>query len=186
VHTSTLSPRRPRWEQPALLALLAGTAVVYLWNLSASGYANDFYAAAVQAGTQSAEAWLFGLLDSSNAITVDKPPVAIWVMTLSARLSRFNSWSLLVPQALMGVASAALLRAAVRRWAGPYAGLLAGGVLALTGRGADVRLRQPGRAAGAAAGRRGVRDGARGRRVLHARLDLVARGRRRPPSASGS
>jgi 4-amino-4-deoxy-L-arabinose transferase-like glycosyltransferase len=116
----------------ALLALLAGTAVLYLWNLSASGYANDFYAAAVQAGTQSWKAWLFGSLDSGNAITVDKPPASLWVMVLSARIFGFSSWSLLVPQALMGVASVALLRAAVRRWAGPAAGLLAGAALALT------------------------------------------------------
>ena len=123
---------RARWERPALLALLAGTALLYLWNLSASGYANDFYAAAVQAGTQSWKAWLFGSLDSGNAITVDKPPASLWVMTLSARIFGFNSWSLLVPQALMGVASVALLHAAVRRWAGPVAGLLAGAALALT------------------------------------------------------
>ena len=126
------SPARSRWERPALLALLVGTAVLYLWNLSASGYANDFYAAAVQAGTQSWKAWLFGSLDSGNAITVDKPPASLWVMTLSARIFGFNSWSLLVPQALMGVGSVALLHAAVRRWAGPVAGLLAGAALALT------------------------------------------------------
>ena len=125
-------PARPRWERPALLALLAGTAVLYLWNLSASGYANDFYAAAVQAGTRSWTAWLFGSLDPGNAITVDKPPASLWVMTLSARIFGFDSWSLLVPQALMGVASVALLHATVRRWAGPVAGLLAGAALALT------------------------------------------------------
>jgi 4-amino-4-deoxy-L-arabinose transferase-like glycosyltransferase len=127
-------PLRPqaRWERPALLALLVGTAVLYLWNLSASGYANDFYAAAVQAGTQSWKAWLFGSLDSGNAITVDKPPASLWVMVLSARIFGFSSWSLLVPQALMGVASVALLHAAVRRWAGPGAGLLAGAALAVT------------------------------------------------------
>jgi 4-amino-4-deoxy-L-arabinose transferase-like glycosyltransferase len=124
------SPTRSRWERPALLALLVGTAVLYLWNLSA--YANDFYAAAVQAGTQSWKAWLFGSLDSGNAITVDKPPASLWAMTLSARIFGFNSWSLLVPQALMGVGSVALLHAAVRRWAGPVAGLLAGAALALT------------------------------------------------------
>jgi 4-amino-4-deoxy-L-arabinose transferase-like glycosyltransferase len=123
---------RARWEFPALLVLLGATALLYLWDLSASGYANDFYAAAVQAGTQSWKAWLFGSLDSGNAITVDKPPAALWVMTLSARIFGFSSWSLLVPQALMGVASVALLRAAVRRWAGPAAGLVAGAVLALT------------------------------------------------------
>ncbi|MEK6441614.1 glycosyltransferase family 39 protein [Pseudonocardia sp. T1-2H] len=123
---------RPRWARPALPVLLAGTAALYLWNLSASGYANDFYAAAVQAGTQSWKAWLFGSLDSGNAITVDKPPAALWVMTLSARIFGFSSWSLLVPQALMGVASVGLLDATVRRSAGPGAGLLAGAALALT------------------------------------------------------
>ena len=123
---------RPRWERFALSALLGGAALLYLWDLSASGYANDFYAAAVQAGTQSWKAWLFGSLDSGNAITVDKPPAALWIMVASARLFGFTSWSLLVPQALMGVASVALLHAAVRRWAGPVAGLLAGAVLALT------------------------------------------------------
>ncbi len=123
---------QPAWVRPALLALLAGTAVLYLWNLSASGYANEYYAAAAQAGAQSWKAWLFGSLDSGNAITVDKPPAALWVMTASARLLGFSSWSLLVPQALMGVASVGLLYGAVRRWAGPVAGLVAGAALALT------------------------------------------------------
>jgi 4-amino-4-deoxy-L-arabinose transferase-like glycosyltransferase len=123
---------QPAWIRPALLVLLAGTAVLYLWNLSASGNANEFYAAAVQAGTQSWKAWLFGSLDSGNAITVDKPPAALWVMVASARIFGFSSWSLLVPQALMGVASVGLLYGAVRRWAGPVAGLVAGAALALT------------------------------------------------------
>ncbi|MFC4947372.1 glycosyltransferase family 39 protein [Pseudonocardia sp. GCM10023141] len=120
------------WTRPALLALLAATAVLYLWNLSASGYGNDFYAASVQAGTQSLKAWLFGSLDAGNALTVDKPPAALWVMTASARIFGFSSWSLLVPQALEGVAAVALLFAAVRRWAGAPAGLIAGAALALT------------------------------------------------------
>ncbi|GAA1836443.1 glycosyltransferase family 39 protein [Pseudonocardia alni subsp. carboxydivorans] len=122
----------PRWARPGLLVLLAATAVLYLWNLSASGHANDFYAAAVQAGTQSWKAWLFGSLDSGNAITVDKPPAALWVMVASARLFGFSSWSLLVPQALMGVAAVGLLHSTVQRWAGPAAGLFAGAALALT------------------------------------------------------
>ena len=66
----------PRWVRPALLALLVGTAVLYLWDLGASGYANTYYAAAVQAGTQSWKAWLFGSMDASNVITVDKPPAS--------------------------------------------------------------------------------------------------------------
>jgi 4-amino-4-deoxy-L-arabinose transferase-like glycosyltransferase len=123
---------RPRWERPALALLLVGTAAAYLWNLAASGWANSFYAAAVQAGTQSWTAFFFGSLDSGNAITVDKPPASLWAMELSGRIFGFSSWSMLAPQALMAVASVALLWAAVRRVAGPGAGLLAGLVLALT------------------------------------------------------
>ncbi|GID09749.1 ArnT family glycosyltransferase [Actinocatenispora rupis] len=142
VSTTTLAPpahaapprgrSRPVWLWPALGVLLVGTAVLYLWNLSASGYANDFYAAAVQAGTQSWKAWLFGSLDPGSGITVDKPPAALWVMGLSGRIFGFSSWSMLAPQALMGVASVALLYGAVRRVAGYVAGLAAGAVLALT------------------------------------------------------
>jgi 4-amino-4-deoxy-L-arabinose transferase-like glycosyltransferase len=126
------APPRPSWYRPALFALLAATAVLYLWDLSASGNANSFYAAAVEAGSKSWKAWFFGSLDSSNFITVDKPPGALWVMGLSARIFGYNSWSLLVPQALEGIAAVALLAAAVRRVAGPAAGLIAGAVLALT------------------------------------------------------
>jgi 4-amino-4-deoxy-L-arabinose transferase-like glycosyltransferase len=124
--------RRPRWIGPALWALLAATALLYLWDLGAAGYANQFYAASVQAGTQSWKALLFASLDPGNAITIDKPPAAIWVMGLSARLFGFGGWAMLLPQALMGVGSVALLYGAVRRASGPVAGLLAGTMLALT------------------------------------------------------
>ena len=124
--------RRPRWIGPALWTLLGVTALLYLWDLGAAGYANQFYAASVQAGTESWKALLFASLDPGNAITVDKPPAAIWVMGLSARLFGFNAWAMLVPQALMGVGAVALLYGAVRRASGPIAGLLAGAMLALT------------------------------------------------------
>jgi 4-amino-4-deoxy-L-arabinose transferase-like glycosyltransferase len=124
--------QQPRWIRPALWALLVATALLYLWDLGASGYANEFYAASVQAGTQSWKALLFASLDPGNAITVDQPPAAIWVMGLSARLFGFGAWAMLVPQALMGVGSVALLYRAVRRASGPIAGLLAGALLALT------------------------------------------------------
>lgn len=126
--------RRPRI---ALAALLTATAALYLWNLSATGYGNLFYAAAAQAGSHRWSAWFFGSLDASNFITVDKPPASLWVTGLSVRLFGMNSWSVLVPQALMGAASAGVLYAAVRRAchdtrAGTIAGLLAGAALALT------------------------------------------------------
>jgi 4-amino-4-deoxy-L-arabinose transferase-like glycosyltransferase len=122
----------PRWARPALLGLLALTALLYLWDLTRNGWANDFYAAAAQAGTKSWKAFFFGSFDSSNFITVDKTPASLWVIELSGRIFGFSQWSMLAPQALEGVASVGLLYAAVRRWFGPPAGLIAGVVLALT------------------------------------------------------
>ncbi len=125
-------PGDPAWARPALLGLLVGTGLLYLVGLSRNGWANEFYAAAVQAGTKSWKAFLFGSLDSSNFITVDKPAGFLWPMDLSARIFGLNSWSLLVPQALEGVATVGVLYATVRRWFGAPAGLIAGAVLALT------------------------------------------------------
>ncbi|TDW15382.1 4-amino-4-deoxy-L-arabinose transferase-like glycosyltransferase [Kribbella kalugense] len=120
------------YVRPAALAMLVGTAFLYLWNLTASGYGNSFYAAAELAGTQSWKAWLFGSLDAGNAITVDKPPAALWVATAFARVFGFNSFTVLAPQALMGIAAVGLLYLTVKRLAGPVAGLVAGSALALT------------------------------------------------------
>ncbi|WP_213814796.1 glycosyltransferase family 39 protein [Glaciihabitans sp. dw_435] len=129
----------PVWARPTLWGLLVVTGILYLWNLAASGNANTFYAAAVQAGSEDWKALFFGSLDSSNFITVDKPPASLWVMGLSARIFGFSAWSVLAPQALMGVASVALLFGAVRRSLLTFGavlsnigGLIAGLVLAFT------------------------------------------------------
>lgn len=136
-------PRRsgaPRWRATAgrlrphggLLALLLCTAVAYTVGLSASGWANSFYSAAVQAGSQSWKAFFFGSLDAGNAITVDKPPGALWPMALSVRVFGLSSWAILLPEVLMALGTVAVLYCAVRRRFGTGAGLLSGAVLALT------------------------------------------------------
>jgi 4-amino-4-deoxy-L-arabinose transferase-like glycosyltransferase len=112
--------------------LLVGTAVLYLWNLSASGWANAFYSAVAQAGASDWTAVLFGSSDAANAITVDKTPAALWIIDVSVRLFGLNPWSVLVPQALEGVAAVGILYAAVRRVSASGAALLAGAVFALT------------------------------------------------------
>src|SRR6476661_6163059 len=111
-HRAGVRSMRARVE---LAVLLLATAGLYLWNLGASGWANAFYSAAAQAGSQDWTAWFFGSSDAANSITVDKPPASLWVMGLSVRLFGLNPWSILVPQALMGVGAAWLLHLAVRR-----------------------------------------------------------------------
>ncbi len=115
---------------PLALALLAG--FVYLGNLTVSGYANTYYSAAAQAGSQSWSAMLFGALDAAGFITVDKPPVALWFQGLSARLLGPGPWAVLLPQALAGIAAVVILYDAVRRQLGREAALIAGVAFALT------------------------------------------------------
>ena len=125
-------PDDPAWARPTLLALMLSTALLYLAGLSRNGWANEFYAGAAQAGTESWKAFLFGSLDSANFITVDKPAGFLWPMELSARIFGVNYWSLLLPQALAGMATVGVLYATVRRWFGPAAAVIAGAVMALT------------------------------------------------------
>ncbi|WP_416973670.1 glycosyltransferase family 39 protein [Streptomyces sp. 4F14] len=125
-------PEDAPWVRPAFFGLLLATFLLYLYNLNSSGYANSFYSAAVQAGSQSWKAFFFGSLDAANAITVDKPPAALWPMALSVRIFGLNSWAILVPEVLMGVGTVAVVYAAVRRRFSPAAGLIAGATMALT------------------------------------------------------
>lgn len=129
----TRSPAKSAiWERLSLAVLLIGTTVAYLWNLSINGWANSFYSAAIQAGSQSWKAWFFGSSDMANSITVDKPPASLWIPGLSARIFGVNPWSILVPEALMGVASVALLYVITRKYFGHWAGIVAGVTLAVT------------------------------------------------------
>ena len=120
------------WVRLALPALAILAAILYTVNLAQNGYANSYYSAAGLAGSQSWSAWFFGSLDAGNFITVDKPPLAVMVMGLSVRLFGLSSASVLLPQALMGVATVVVLFLVVRRSFGPVAALVAGLVMALT------------------------------------------------------
>ncbi|WP_247046464.1 ArnT family glycosyltransferase [Arthrobacter rhizosphaerae] len=105
----------PRWEKRALLVVLGLTALLYLWGLDRNGWANPYYSAAAQAGATDWKAWFFGSVDAGNLITIDKTPLSVWVTGLSVRLFGLSSWSILVPQALMGVMTTWLIYKIVRR-----------------------------------------------------------------------
>jgi 4-amino-4-deoxy-L-arabinose transferase-like glycosyltransferase len=141
---STLSrrvwPRLKDWRPEARPSLSwAGLGVVallslglFIWALSRNGMGNIYYGAAVKSGTLSWKAWFFGAFDSSSFITVDKLPASLWLQGLFARIFGFSSWTVLLPQALEGVASVLVLHHLVRRWQGNVAALLAGLAFAVT------------------------------------------------------
>jgi 4-amino-4-deoxy-L-arabinose transferase-like glycosyltransferase len=127
----------PRWHslrrvrpELALLLLIAG--VLNLWGLSENGWANEYYSAAVRSMSSSWHAFLYGSFDAAGAMTVDKPPLGSWVQVAFVKVFGFHSLSLLVPQALMGVATVALVYDLTRRLWGRPAGFVAGLALATT------------------------------------------------------
>jgi len=121
-----------RGTRPELVGLIALTAALNLWALSRNGWANDYYSAAVRSMSSSWHNFLFASLDQSGVMTVDKPPLALWVQSLSVRAFGYHPLSVLVPQALMGVVSVALVYDLVRRRFGRLGGFLAGLALAVT------------------------------------------------------
>ncbi|MGE3985767.1 MAG: ArnT family glycosyltransferase, partial [Dehalococcoidia bacterium] len=99
------------------------------WHLSSVGWGNTYYAAAVRSMTVNWHNFFFGSFDPGGFITVDKPPVFLWVGALSARIFGFSSWSILLPSAVAGAAGVALLWLIVRRYFGVLAATIAGLVL---------------------------------------------------------
>src|SRR3954470_8432769 len=122
----------PAWARPGLIGVLLLAAVLVGWGLTRSGMSNTYYAAAVKSATVSWKALFFGSIDPGSFITVDKPPLAIWLMGLSGRVLGFSSFSMLLPEAVCAVAAVGLLHATVKRAAGHGPALLAAGALAIS------------------------------------------------------
>ncbi len=126
----------PRWGWPlAEAGVVAVSVVLGLWALDQNGYGNSYYyyyyAAAARSMTASWHNFIFGVLDPGGWITVDKPPLALWLHAGAAKLFGYSSWSLLAPSALAGAGAVWLLMVTVRRVWGRPAGIAAGLSLAL-------------------------------------------------------
>lgn len=124
---------RKSWEKywPELL-LLTISGLLYFWNLPVNGWGNPYYAAAAQAGALDWEALIFGSADAGNGLSVDKPPLHLWIMAASVKLFGLNSLSVLAPQALMGMTTAWLLQRSVMTWGSRSKAFLAGLFVVLT------------------------------------------------------
>jgi 4-amino-4-deoxy-L-arabinose transferase-like glycosyltransferase len=119
-------------RRPELGPLIAVAALLDLWALGRNGWANVYYSAAVRSMAASWHDFLYASLDRSGVMTVDKPPLSLWVQSLSVRLFGYHPLAILVPQALMGIASVLLVYDLVRRRFGRAGGFVAGLALATT------------------------------------------------------
>src|ERR671926_320904 len=121
----------PPWHRLALAAILILSAFLNLFRLTSEGYGNTYYAAAVKNMLTSWHNFFFVSFDA-GFVSVDKPPLGLWIQAASAWLFGFSALTLVLPQAIAGVLSVALLYHLVRRSFGPAAGLLAALALALS------------------------------------------------------
>jgi 4-amino-4-deoxy-L-arabinose transferase-like glycosyltransferase len=126
---ATLAAAR-RVPEVAVLVSLAG--VLDLWALGQNGWANTYYSAAVRSMAGSWHDFLFASFDPSGVMTVDKPPLSLWIQALSVRIFGFHPLAILVPQALMGIVAVVLVYDLVRRRFGRAGGFVAGLALATT------------------------------------------------------
>jgi 4-amino-4-deoxy-L-arabinose transferase-like glycosyltransferase len=124
-------PDQPAWARPALLAIAVVAAVAYGWGMAGASV-EPFYGAAARSMSESWHDFIFGAFDPAGTVTVDKLPGALWVQALSLRIFGFHIWALVLPQVAEGVLTVLVLYRAVRRLAGPAAGLTAAAVLAVT------------------------------------------------------
>ncbi|HEY3951945.1 MAG TPA: glycosyltransferase family 39 protein [Streptosporangiaceae bacterium] len=122
---------QPAWARPALLAIAVVAAVAYGWAMAGASV-EPFYGAAARSMSESWHDFIFGAFDPAGTVTVDKLPGALWVQALSLRIFGFHIWALVLPQVAEGVLTILVLYRAVRRLAGPAAGLTAAAVLAVT------------------------------------------------------
>ncbi|HEX3391035.1 MAG TPA: glycosyltransferase family 39 protein [Solirubrobacteraceae bacterium] len=116
------------WAIP--LAIVALAAALRLWAIKHDA-ANPFYDAAVRSMGLSWHNFFFGALDPNGALAIDKPPVDLWLQVVSTKLLGYNRTALALPEALGGIASVALLYAAVARVGGRLAGAIAAIALAV-------------------------------------------------------
>ena len=143
--SASLNPARPRavgrgitisigqyWNRLPLCAILLLATILDFFGLSREGYSNTYYAAAVRSMLQNWHAFFFNSLDSAGFVTIDKPPLGFWLQAASAKLFGYSGVALMLPQALAGVCSVALLYYLVSRIFGKPAGLIAALALAIT------------------------------------------------------
>jgi 4-amino-4-deoxy-L-arabinose transferase-like glycosyltransferase len=123
---------QPGWARPALLIIAAAAAWSYSWRAASAVNIEIYYAAAVRSMSMNFRNFVFGAFDPDGTVTTDKLPGAFWLQAISVRLFGVHNWALVLPQVIEGTVTVLVLYHAVRRMAGPAAGVLAAGILAIS------------------------------------------------------
>lgn len=119
-------------EKAAIILVIILSAVLNIWNLGIEGYANEYYTAAIKSMLLNSKNFFYLSFDPAGYITVDKPPIGLWLQAISAKIFGFSGFSVILPQAIAGVISVGLLYYFVKKYFGFKAGIMAALFLAIT------------------------------------------------------
>ncbi|CAH1853657.1 ArnT family glycosyltransferase [Convivina praedatoris] len=115
-----------------LIGILVLSTFLFGWGIWDAGNANSYYTAAITSMTQSWHNFWYGAFDPAGFITVDKPPVALWFMAISAKIFGIHGWSIVLPSVLAGIGSVYLMYKLLTPKFGPWAGRIGALLLAIT------------------------------------------------------
>ncbi|MCY7910117.1 glycosyltransferase family 39 protein [Bacillus inaquosorum] len=115
-----------------LILILLAAAYLNTYHIWQDDTANQYYLAAVKSMTQSFHNFFYASFDPSGFVTVDKPPVVLWIQTIFALIFGVHTWSVILPQALSGVGSVFLLYRMIKPAFGIGAARIAALVMTLT------------------------------------------------------
>ncbi|MGL5414522.1 MAG: glycosyltransferase family 39 protein [Clostridium sp.] len=119
-------------DRLALLLIIILSAILNFWNLGIEGFGNEFYAAGVKSMLTSGKNFFFLSFDPTGYITMDKPPIGLWIQGLFAKIFGFHGWSIILPQAIAGVLSVILLYYLMKKYFSIWVGLVSALALAIT------------------------------------------------------
>lgn len=122
-------PDQPGWARPTLIAIAAVAGAAYAWGMNGAAL-ETYYGAAARSMSTSWHDFFFGAFDPAGTISIDKLPGSLWPQALLLRVAGFHTWAIVLPQVIEGVIAILVLYRAVRRLAGPLAGIVAAAVLA--------------------------------------------------------
>ena len=115
-----------------LSLVVALAALARTWQLSQNDFGRQYYAASVLSMLGSWRNFIFNAFDPAGFVSIDKPPVAIWLQVASAKLFGFGALSILLAQVMAGLAAILLVYVLVRKYWGGTAGVIAALSLALS------------------------------------------------------
>jgi len=123
---------KKRWYILALILIGCLSFFFNFYAISKSGTGNEYYAAAIKSMTQSFHNFFFLSFDPAGMVSVDKPPLGLWMQAISVLIFGYHGWAMLLPQALAGTGSCIMLYILTAKHFGRPAGLISSLLFALT------------------------------------------------------